>query len=169
MPGNKLLLCHCFAVRQAARQITRLYEQRLEPLHLTSAQFSILVRLSEDPGTPIASLAETLGMDRTTALRALRPLVRKRLVAAPYPASDGRQLCVALTAKGSQVLQQARPMWQAAQREFEDLAGVSVAQRLRENLLTVASTAQERASRRVRGRNPKRPVRPSDRGDRPRP
>ena len=44
---TRIELCSCFAARQAARYLTKLYERHLADVELTSAQFSILVGLDE--------------------------------------------------------------------------------------------------------------------------
>ena len=74
--------CNCFALRQASRFVTQLYERHLSPAGLTAAQFTILSRLSRAPGATAAELADDLVMDRTTVVRALKPLQRDALVVA---------------------------------------------------------------------------------------
>lgn len=107
--------CNCFAVRQAARALTRDYERHLAPSGLTSSQFSILVVIDERPGIGMRELAEELVMDRTSLVRALKPLERDGLVAV---ASDKRQNAYLLTKAGGARLAEALPLWQVAQDEF---------------------------------------------------
>jgi len=47
-----LNLCNCFATRQAARHVTRLYERHLAGADVTSAQYSILVEYSGEDDRP---------------------------------------------------------------------------------------------------------------------
>jgi hypothetical protein len=68
--SSRLDLCNCFAARQAARHITRLYEKHLAEADVTSAQFSILVVLDEKRRASMSEMADALVMDRTTLLRA---------------------------------------------------------------------------------------------------
>ena len=134
MESSSAELCNCFAVRQAARRITRLYERHLSETGLTSAQFSILVTVGEREGITMAELAEAMGMDRTTLLRALKPLTRPGWVRASKGDAP-RQLHLSLTAPGRRQQALAAQRWQAAQHEFENEVGRERAARLRRDLL----------------------------------
>src|SRR5260370_18037518 len=96
---SRLDLCNCFATRQAARHITRLYEKHLAEADVTSAQFSILVVLDEKRRASMSVLADALVMDRTTLLRAAKPLQRDGLALANrgYRDGDPRQVSFSLT------------------------------------------------------------------------
>ncbi|MDS0857496.1 MarR family winged helix-turn-helix transcriptional regulator [Burkholderia pseudomultivorans] len=126
--------CNCLALRQATRFITQLYERHLAPVGVTPAQFSIMVNLAHRPGMLMSELAETLVMDRTTLLRALKPLQRDGLVAAAASEHDARAHALGLTALGASTFAQAKIAWQAAQDEFEAQFGKGRAKALREEL-----------------------------------
>jgi DNA-binding MarR family transcriptional regulator len=136
---STLASCNCFAVRQAARQVTRLYESHLAGAGLTSAQFSILGALGEGGPMTMADLASALVMDRTTLLRAMKPLQREDLLKSSSSAADPRQLVFALSAGGERRLKEALPLWSKAQEEFEAEIGPREAARLRHSLLTLAN------------------------------
>jgi DNA-binding MarR family transcriptional regulator len=138
---TKLDRCNCFATRQAARHVTRLYERHLAGAELTSAQFSILVLLDEQRGMTMNELAAALVMDRTTLLRALKPLQRDGLVNSKRSESDPRQLILALSAAGHRKLKEATRLWQKAQTEFETKVGSARAARMRSDLLALARPA----------------------------
>lgn len=138
--GSHLDACNCFAARQAARRITRLYERHLAEAGLTSAQFSILVLLNEKGGSAMAGMAQTLGMDRTTLLRALKPLQREHLVETRPGARDTRRLALSLSAAGRRKLKRGMRLWQSAQREFEGQVGSERAARLRRDLLALPAS-----------------------------
>ncbi|WP_321891599.1 MarR family winged helix-turn-helix transcriptional regulator [Paraburkholderia tropica] len=152
----------CFAVRQAARHLSQLYERHLSAAGLTPTQFSLLGALgalgATDPADPaqgqpsltMAQLARTMVMERTTLVRALRPLLRSGLVAdlavAKHSATDGehapqgadcRRRQVALTAAGRARLDEAGVHWRAAQDEFERRFGAQRAAWLRRELLRI--------------------------------
>lgn len=133
--------CNCFAARQAARHITRLYERHLDGAHLTSAQFSILVSLDVKQEMSMNELSAALVMDRTTLLRALKPLQREGLVKSQLNKQDTRQLLLSLTPEGLRRLKIATRLWHDAQREFEDQMGPSRAARMRRDLLAVSRSA----------------------------
>ena len=131
-------LCNCFAVRQAARHVTKLYERHLAHAHLTSAQFSILGVLGEAGEMTMAELASELVMDRTTLVRAMKPLQREELLKSRSSAADPRQLVFSLSAAGERKLKQALPLWSKAQEEFEAGIGAREAAQLRRSLLALA-------------------------------
>jgi len=133
--------CNCFAIRQAARQVTRLYERHLSDAGLTSAQFSILAVLDETGGMAMIELAEALVMDRTTLLRAIKPLQREDLVKSRTGPNDPRQLIFSLTSAGERRFKQALPLWTKAQEEFESQVGSKDAARIRRELLGLAKSA----------------------------
>ena len=133
--------CNCFATRQAARHITRLYEKHLDGAHLTSAQFSILVSLDEKKEMSMSGLSAALVMDRTTLLRALKPLQREGLLKSQPNKQDTRQLLLSLSPEGQRRLKLAARLWQDAQREFEERVGPSRAARMRRDLLAVSRSA----------------------------
>jgi DNA-binding MarR family transcriptional regulator len=140
-PATRQQLCNCFAIRQAARHVTRLYERHLSAAGLTSAQFSLLAVLDETGGMSMLELASALVMDRTTLLRAMKPLQREELLkSAPGP-NDPRQLVFTLTSAGGRRFKQALPLWMKAQEEFEAEVGAQDAARIREELLGLVHSA----------------------------
>jgi DNA-binding MarR family transcriptional regulator len=138
---STLASCNCFAVRQAARHVTKLYESHLGAVGLTSAQFSILGALGEGGPMTMVELASALVMDRTTLLRAMKPLQREDLLKSSAGTADPRQLVFSLSATGERRLKEALPLWSKAQEEFEAEMGPREAARLRRSLLSLASSA----------------------------
>ena len=136
---STLASCNCFAVRQAARHVTRLYESHLAGAGLTSAQFSILGALGEGGPMTMADLASALVMDRTTLLRAMKPLQREDLLKTAAGTTDPRQLVFSLSSAGERRLKEALPLWSRAQEEFEAEIGPREAARLRHSLLTLGN------------------------------
>jgi DNA-binding MarR family transcriptional regulator len=135
---TELDLCNCFAARQAARHVTKLYERHLSAAELTSAQFSILVALNEAGELTMNELAKALVMDRTTLLRAVKPLQRDELVSTRAGTDDVRQLVFSVSAAGGRRLKKAVPLWNKAQQEFEAVIGTHEAARIRRDLLALA-------------------------------
>jgi DNA-binding MarR family transcriptional regulator len=136
--STALSLCNCFAIRQAARQVTKLYEHHLGKARLTSAQFSILASLGEEGRMTMVELASALVMDRTTLLRAMKPLQREDLLKSAASDADARQLVFSLSPAGERKLRQAIPLWTRAQEEFESGMAPGEARRLRGALLALA-------------------------------
>jgi len=127
-------VCHCLAVRKAARSISQLYDRQLAPSGLTSTQFAVLSQLDKREGSGIAELAETLVMDRTTMTRTIAPLERDELVAVSGSPEDGRRKVLTITREGRKRLAVARPLWRRAQAAFEKRIGAQEASALRELL-----------------------------------
>jgi DNA-binding MarR family transcriptional regulator len=135
---TRLQLCNCLAARQAARHLTKLYERYLSDAELTSAQFSILVALEEAGQLTMNDLAEALVMDRTTLLRAIKPLQRDELVVSKPSADDVRRLVFSMSAGGVRRLKKAQALWAKAQQELEAAIGSGEAARLRRELFALA-------------------------------
>ncbi len=130
--------CNCQSIRQAARQVTQLYDRHLSPTGLRTSQLSILANLSRGGPQSIHELAAALVMDRTTLGRGIRPLERDGLIEIG-DGPDGRTKSLKLTAAGRKKLAQALPRWQEAQTEFETAFGTAEALALRATLDRVVS------------------------------
>ena len=74
--------CNCFAIRQAARFVSQLYERHVSQAGVTAAQFTLLAAIHRRPGVTMVELADAMVMERTTLVRALKPLQRDGLVTA---------------------------------------------------------------------------------------
>ena len=72
--------CMCHKTRMAARAITRAYDDALRQTGLRATQLAVLAAVGARGALSIQSLADVLGMDRTTLTRNLRPLEDKGLV-----------------------------------------------------------------------------------------
>ena len=105
--------CVCFALRRTTRAVTQLYDAALRPHGLRVTQLPILVAASRTEPVPLARLAEPLGMDRTTLLRNVRPLVRRKLVDLSADASGRTE--IRTTAAGRALLARAYPAWKKIQ------------------------------------------------------
>lgn len=115
-------LCYALAARKKARHLSRLYDHHLAPTGLSVSQFSILAVLQAKGPMKIAELADLLVMERTSLLRALKPLQSAGWIAT-RPATEGRAHHLALSAAGSRKAAAAVPLWQAAQKAFEAEVG----------------------------------------------
>lgn len=133
------VVCHCVAVRQGARQVTRLYDRHLAPAGLRSTQYALLRGLGRLGPVSINALAEAMVMDRTTMGRALRPLERAGLVAID-PGPDGRTRALTLTEAGRARVAAAVPLWLEAQTAFETMYGGQPARDLRTAMARVVAT-----------------------------
>ena len=126
MGGNKLRevarSCACANLRKAARAVTQLFDAALVPSGLKATEFTLLVTSRLSGEATINELAERMTMDRTTLSRNLKPLVRKGLLEVS-PGKDGRTRLVCISPEGERALDEAYPMWQAAQEEVVGALG----------------------------------------------
>lgn len=136
--------CNCFALRQAARYVTQIYERHLAPIGVTTAQYTILGKLKHAPDMSIATLANAMVMDRTTLVRALKPLLRDGLVVSESSKGDARAQVYRLSKEGEKLRLAAAVLWRAAQTEFEGSVGAQRAKLLRTELFDLTA-AQRKA------------------------
>ena len=132
-------ICNCAALRQAARHVTKLYDDALVPVGLGVNQFSMLARLNLVGPSTIQDLARLLVMDRSTLGHLLRPLEKRGFLKLEVSERDRRSRMVALTDAGKAVVAKARPRWAAAQRRFESTFGKEAALELRAVLKEIAT------------------------------
>lgn len=129
-------LCYALAARKQARYLTRLYDGKLAPAGLSVSQFSILSLLDAHGRLKLAALGELLVMERTSLVRALKPLQTAGLVVSQLPDS-GRAFDVLLSDAGRRKIVEAQPLWRAAQREFETSVGAERAALQRNEVLAL--------------------------------
>ena len=130
--------CNCLALRRAARQVARRYDEALKPLELSNGQFSILAALGQMEMAGTQRIGDLLGMDRTTVTAALKPLQRRDLVEQVASEADLRTRSVRLTRAGRRLLDQALPLWAQVQSSVEaELGGARSAAQVRTQLLGI--------------------------------
>jgi len=128
--------CTCIRARQAARALTKVYDEALRPEGVQTSQLSVLVAVAHfgEAGASIHALADVLGMDRSTLSRNLRPLEKLGLLRVARSPEDARLRLVLLTKQGERVIERVYPLWQRAQREVEKRAGSDLSRSVRESL-----------------------------------
>ena len=131
-------ICNCAAIRQAARRVTRLYDQALAPAGLRITQYPILAWLAAIGPAPMGALADRMVRDRATLGHTLRPLEAEGLVTMSVGA-DRRSRVVSLTPAGRQKLAEAKPLWRMAQKAFETKFGTDESAALRTTMTRVAN------------------------------
>jgi DNA-binding MarR family transcriptional regulator len=131
--------CNCLTLRQATRRVTQLYDRALAPLDLRATQFSLLSRTADLGPIALTQLAEAMIMDRATLGHNVRPLEARALVHLAV-GKDRRSHEVSITAKGRQLIQDGRLLWEQAQQSFESKLGQQEASALRAVLQRIAAT-----------------------------
>ena len=115
-----------------------LYEEVLGDSGLHATQYTALQVLELAPNLTTTELAQTIGIDQTTATRTLA-LIKRSGLAADSIGSDRRERRWALTSKGQAQLRRLRPRWEAAQEAFEKRLGRVEARALKQASYLAAS------------------------------
>jgi DNA-binding MarR family transcriptional regulator len=113
LPGIE---CFCLQARMSARAVTRAYNAVMAPLDLEITEFSLLVAMDAQPAESISELADLLAFERTTLVRNLKRLEKRKLIA--VAGRQGRAVQYRLTAKGRALLTEALPLWRKAQSDI---------------------------------------------------
>jgi DNA-binding MarR family transcriptional regulator len=130
--------CLCLHVQRAARALARRFDDAFRRLRVTNGQFSLMMSLNRPKPPGMTAVANLLAMDRTTLTAALKPLQRRGLVRVSTDPADRRGRLMKLTPKGRRLLIRAVPIWKSHHAAIENLLGEGAADRLRENLRTLA-------------------------------
>jgi DNA-binding MarR family transcriptional regulator len=126
--------CNCFAVRKAARRISRMYDAYLQPTGLRVTQFLLLAALGELRSAPVNGLAERLDIERTAMGKMVGFLERDGFVRIEPSPTDGRSRIAKLTPEGRALHDTAAVLWNEAQRQFSEQNGVKNVGALRKGL-----------------------------------
>jgi DNA-binding MarR family transcriptional regulator len=114
--------CLATRVRQLSRIITRIYDDALRPLGITSSQFTLLTQLANQDGITAVEIGTELDIEKSTLSRNLKRLLALgHLTMDPPAGRRGRGLH--LTPKGQHVIQQAYPVWREAQTRSVSIMG----------------------------------------------
>jgi len=113
--------CLCMHTQRAARSLARMFDEALRPVGLTHGQFSLLMSLNRPEAPSIKSVAELLGMDRTSLTAKLKPLERRGLIEVRADPEDRRSRRLALTESGGTLLVRAVPIWRRTHRKLDQI------------------------------------------------
>lgn len=111
--------CLCLYVQRAARVLARSFDIALKPIGINNGQFSLLMSLNRPQPPALGSVAELLGMDRTTLTANLKPLERRGLIEITPDPKDRRSRLLRLTDAGHAILIAATPIWKQTHAEIE--------------------------------------------------
>jgi DNA-binding MarR family transcriptional regulator len=120
-----------------ARHVSKIFERHLASSSVTATQLAILSFLDRRTSMTMTELSEIMHMDRTTLLRALKPLRDKAWVNAEPEKGDPRRHIMTLSSAGRAKIEEAMPLWQAAQTEYEAEVGPEHARQLRSEFLNM--------------------------------
>ena len=108
--------CFCLHSRRTARCLTQIYDLALRPSGLRVTQFQLLAAIGQAEPVNQQTLADIMGMDRTTLTRNIALLARQGSVDVSTARQDRREHQYRLTLAGRKAVAAALPMWRAAQK-----------------------------------------------------
>ena len=138
---HALDVCGSFNLRKAARSVTQLYDDILQPTGLRSTQLVILLNLAIEEEMSLSRLARQLHLSPSTLTRNLLPLERDGLIKKSKRGKRGKLL--GLTRKGAKALENCVPYWVKAQQEFTEIVGEHEWDDLRVRLASAVRTLRD--------------------------
>jgi DNA-binding MarR family transcriptional regulator len=115
--------CVLMRTRLISRVITGIYDEKLRPFGISSAQFALLVVIYQVEPATRAEIGRLQHQDRSTLTRNLKVILSEGWVEETRNGADGRSRPIVLTRVGKDLLLKAEPAWQAAQVQAKDLLG----------------------------------------------
>ncbi|MGV2113900.1 MarR family winged helix-turn-helix transcriptional regulator [Agrobacterium salinitolerans] len=104
MVENQLAGDLCFAVQRTNRIISRQVKDALRSIGLTAEQIFLLAAIGEAGSPRISEVSLALGLDHSTVVSNLKPLLRENFVTMSVDVDDRRARRLLLTDNGSERL-----------------------------------------------------------------
>ena len=114
--------CIGVRVRLLNRVITKIYDDALRPLGITTNQMSILISMLRKGFSTPSEIGNFLKMEKSTLSRNLDRM-RKSGWLAILAGEDGRSQCLRMTPKGKRVVEKSWPLWRSAQKKAKKVLG----------------------------------------------
>src|SRR5262245_17986742 len=112
-----------YFMRRAQVWVFQDFIRTLKILHLSPAQYSVLLVIDANPGLSQARLASTLGIQRARLVRLLHKLDRRGLTKRLPSSADGRTHALRLTAKGQELVRRAQALAEQHEARLVDKFG----------------------------------------------
>ena len=128
----------CGNLRRAGRLITKVYDTYFQPIGIKVTQYTLLLAVQRMGPVTMQKLADEVILERTTCTRNLRILENSGFICLQQ-GNDKRKKYIALTQKGTDKLQEARPLWEEAQSFIFHQVGEKEALKLLEDLTRIIS------------------------------
>jgi DNA-binding MarR family transcriptional regulator len=117
-------------VRLLNRKVSRIYDDAFRPLGIKVTQLNLLVVIIRLAPCYPAQLIRVLDIKKSTLSRNIERLRKQGLLDVQREV-NGRRQRLSVTPKGHDLLQQALPRWQEAQRQTEAMLGATTSDALR--------------------------------------
>lgn len=131
-----LRVCACTNFRKAARVVSRLFDEYLQPCGLRGTQLALLLEISLDDKPTVPRLARSMVAEGSSISRNLQPLIKRGFITT-HRGVGHRAQTLTLTPQGWTVLEQAVPLWKSAQTTVVNLIGLKQWPRLLADLTQV--------------------------------
>lgn len=116
------LPCICLSMRRAASAATVFYDKKMEPLGISTTQFSMMINIKAEKVINMGSLAKLLKLEKSTLTRTLAPLIEKGYIHSER-GENRREVLLSLTDKGMSKMDEAFPVWRGLQKEMTEFLG----------------------------------------------
>jgi DNA-binding MarR family transcriptional regulator len=117
--------CTAYRLRIINRAISKLYDDALRPFELRVAQLNTLVVVMQTQGLTPNELSVRMHMDASTVSRNVERMCNSGWLKLA-DIDDARSHEIQITEKGMKLIADVAPAWEAAQRDAEELLGVSI-------------------------------------------
>ncbi len=117
--------CTAYRLRIINRAISKLYDDALRPFELRIAQLNTLVVVMQTQGLTPNELSQRMHMDASTVSRNVERMCKSGWLKLA-DIDDARSHEIQITEKGMKLIADVAPAWEEAQREAEEMLGVSI-------------------------------------------
>lgn len=131
--ASEIDTCICIDVRNAANQLTRLYDEAIREAGISITQFSLIHSILTLKEPTLNRLSEATQLDRSTLGRNVRVLENVGLVSI-NPGIDARTRVIGVTRKGKNAFKKAAPLWINIQADMQAKLGTSQLLQMKQSL-----------------------------------
>ena len=131
-----------YSIRRAQLAVFQDIYWAFGSLSVTTAQFSVLAVVADNPGVNQSDLAFALGVERPRMVPLLDALEKRGLAVRMTSTTDRRHRQIRLTKKGRHLLAELKQRFAAHQQRLIDLLGPAEAERFLQNLWRVANAVK---------------------------
>lgn len=117
--------CTAYRLRIINRAISKIYDDALRPFELRIAQLNTLAVVMETGGMTPIELSQRMHLNASTVSRNVERMCKSGWLKLA-DTDDARSHEIQITEKGMRLIAEVAPAWEAAQRQAEELLGVSI-------------------------------------------
>lgn len=129
--------CLCIDVRNAANQLTKIYDEAIKDAGISITQFSQLHAILTLETATLNRVSEATHLDRSTLGRNMRVLENMGMVTMKA-GEDARTRVIEVTSKGQSAFKKAVPLWLNIQNEMQAKLGNQQLLQLKQTLATLS-------------------------------